>query len=71
MALLFDDLDRWFKGLWRGRALAVTVVWITAFVPGALPSRAQLAARLMYALRFFFLVLLLAAGGAFAQAYLW
>ena len=32
MALLFDDLDRWFKGLWRGRALAVTVVWITAFV---------------------------------------
>ena len=36
MALLFDDLDRWFKGLWRGRALAVTVVWITAFVSLAL-----------------------------------
>jgi hypothetical protein len=31
-ALLFDDLNRWFKGLWRGRSLAVTVVWITGFV---------------------------------------
>lgn len=32
MALLFDDLSRWFAGLWRGRSLAVTVVWITASV---------------------------------------
>jgi hypothetical protein len=31
-ALLFDDFNRWFAGLWRGRSLAVTVVWITAFI---------------------------------------
>ena len=31
-ALLFDDLDRWFEGLWRGRSLAITLAWITAFV---------------------------------------
>ena len=31
-ALLFDDFNRWFAGLWRGRSLAVTVAWITAFI---------------------------------------
>jgi hypothetical protein len=31
-ALLFDDFNRWFKGLWHGKSLAVTVVWITAFI---------------------------------------
>jgi len=35
-ALLFDDLNRWFKSLWRGKSLAVTVVWITGFVSLAL-----------------------------------
>jgi len=36
MALLLDDLNRWFASLWRGKSLAVTVVWITAFVSLAL-----------------------------------
>ena len=31
-AVLFDDIERWFAGLWHGRSLAVTTVWITAFV---------------------------------------
>ena len=31
-AVLADDLDRWFRGLWRGRSLAVTLAWITAGV---------------------------------------
>jgi hypothetical protein len=31
-AVLLDDFNRWFAGLWRGRSLAVTVVWITGFV---------------------------------------
>ena len=31
-AVLFDDLHRWFTGLWRGRSLAITVAWITAGV---------------------------------------
>jgi hypothetical protein len=31
-AVLADDLDRWFAGLWHGRSLAVTLTWITAFV---------------------------------------
>jgi hypothetical protein len=31
-ALLFDDFNRWFTGLWHGKSLAVTVVWITAFI---------------------------------------
>ena len=28
-ALAFDDFDRWFAQLWRGKALAKTVAWIT------------------------------------------
>ncbi len=31
-ALIFDDFNRWFAGLWRGKSLAVTVAWITAFI---------------------------------------
>ena len=31
-AVLADDLDRWFKGLWHGRSLGITLAWITAFV---------------------------------------
>ena len=35
-AVLFDDFNRWFAGLWRGKSLAVTVVWITAFISAGL-----------------------------------
>ena len=28
-ALVFDDFDRWFAQLWRGKALAKTVAWIS------------------------------------------
>ena len=28
-ALLFDDFDRWIAKLWRGKALAKTVAWIS------------------------------------------
>lgn len=28
-ALVFDDLNRWFSGLWHGRALASTIFWIS------------------------------------------
>ena len=31
-SVLFDDFNRWFAGLWHGKSLAVTVVWITAFI---------------------------------------
>jgi hypothetical protein len=30
--LVFDDISRWFAGLWRGRSLAITVGSITAVV---------------------------------------
>jgi hypothetical protein len=28
-AVLFDEISRWFAGLWRGRALAMTVGWMS------------------------------------------
>ena len=28
-AVLFDDFNRWFAGLWVGRALGITVGWIS------------------------------------------
>lgn len=28
-AILFDDLNQWFAGLWEGRALAGTILWIS------------------------------------------
>src|SRR5260221_3372849 len=31
-ALLFDDFNRWFAGLWHGKSLAVAVGWITGFI---------------------------------------
>jgi len=31
-AVLADDLNRWFAGLWRGKSRGITVAWITAFV---------------------------------------
>ncbi len=31
-AVLLDDINRWFAGLWRGKALGITTAWITAFV---------------------------------------
>jgi hypothetical protein len=35
-AVLFDDFNRWFAARWRGRALGVTVAWITIAVAGLL-----------------------------------
>jgi len=31
-AVLFDEFNRWFAGLWRGKSLAVTVGWISVFL---------------------------------------
>ena len=31
-AVLFDDFNRWFAGLWRGKSLATTVAWTSFFV---------------------------------------
>ena len=27
-AVLFDDFNRWFAGLWQGRSLAITIAWL-------------------------------------------
>jgi len=35
-ALLFDDINRRFAGLWRGKSLAITVLWIAGFITLAL-----------------------------------
>jgi hypothetical protein len=35
-SVLFDELGTWFAGLWRGKALAITVGWITLFLSVAL-----------------------------------
>ena len=35
-AVLFDDFNRWFASLWRGRSLAITTACITGFVSVAL-----------------------------------
>jgi len=29
MALLLDDINRWWSGLWRGKSLALTVAFLT------------------------------------------
>ena len=29
MAVLFDDIGRWWNGLWRGKSLALTVAFLT------------------------------------------
>ena len=31
-AVIFDEINRWFDGLWRGRALGVTIGWISVIV---------------------------------------
>jgi len=31
-AVLFDEFDRWFEGLWQGKSLAITVAWISVLV---------------------------------------
>ena len=28
-AVLFDEINRWFAGLWQGKSLAYTVAWIS------------------------------------------
>jgi hypothetical protein len=28
-SVLFDELNRWFAGLWHGTALALTVAWLS------------------------------------------
>ena len=35
-ALLFDDLGRWFEGLWRGKTLALTIACLSTAVAAAL-----------------------------------
>ena len=30
-AVVFDDLYRWFAGLWQGKSLAISVAWISVF----------------------------------------
>ena len=31
-AVLFDEFNRWFAALWHGKALGVTLAWISVFV---------------------------------------
>lgn len=35
-SVLFDDFDRWFAGLWQGRALGVTVAALSVLVSAIL-----------------------------------
>ena len=35
-AVLFDELNRWFASLWRGKAIAITVAWLSFGVSAAL-----------------------------------
>jgi hypothetical protein len=35
-AVMFDQFNRWFAGLWEGRQLGVTVAWITIVVAAAM-----------------------------------
>jgi hypothetical protein len=35
-AVLFDEFGRWFEGLWRGRALAGTVLWLSIAAGGVI-----------------------------------
>ena len=35
-AVLFDDFNRWFAGLWQGKALGVTVAWLSVFAAAVL-----------------------------------
>ena len=31
-AVLFDEFNRWFAGLWHGKALGITIAWISVAV---------------------------------------
>jgi hypothetical protein len=31
-AVMFDQFNRWFAGLWEGRQLGITVAWITVLI---------------------------------------
>jgi len=33
-AVLFDDFNQWFAGLWRGKSLGLTIVWLGVFASG-------------------------------------
>jgi hypothetical protein len=35
-AVIFDEINRWFDGLWRGKSLGVTIGWISVIVSVAL-----------------------------------
>ena len=35
-AVLFDQFNRWFAGLWEGRQLGITVAWITLGLAAAI-----------------------------------
>jgi len=35
-AVMFDQFNRWFAGLWEGRQLGVTVAWITIVLAAAM-----------------------------------
>jgi len=40
-AVLFDDINRWFVRLWRGRSLAIITACVTVFVSVGLFLRAR------------------------------
>ena len=42
-SVLFDELNRWFSGLWHGTALALTVLWLSVCAAAALFLVARLA----------------------------
>jgi hypothetical protein len=35
-AVMFDQLNRWFAGLWDGKQLGITMAWITLAVAGVM-----------------------------------
>jgi hypothetical protein len=35
-AVIFDDFNRWFAALWQGKALGVTIIWLSVFFALAL-----------------------------------
>ena len=35
-AVIFDEINRWFDGLWRGKSLGVTIGWLSGIVSLAL-----------------------------------
>ena len=44
-ALLFDDLNRWFSGLWQGKHLGITIGVLSALCAGALLGIARMSDR--------------------------